>query len=242
MERIKEWLWFIKNIILTIIYAIVSLPLYHIIAELSIELSTPHTLFTPIDWMIPFIGYFSIFYVFLFYPFILFTFGYFAFVKPEKFNKYYVALMLIYAISYIIYLIFPVMMIRPKPEELPKDFFSQVMAKYYESDPPYNCFPSLHAATSTLTAYWLSKEEKTKKYKWLWWFIAIMVMISTLFVRQHVIADEIAGFLVAYFCSCFADRKIKEGKPFEKYFIPRVIFTIILASLVTIFIISGYIP
>lgn len=195
-SMVKRWYWFIKSTIYIIIYAVLALPLYHIVSE--IHITEPHTLFSPIDYYIPFISAFAIFYVFIFYPFILFTIGYFVYIRPEKADRFFSALFLIYAVSFITYIVFPVMMIRPNPNSLPKDFLSQVMKKYYESDPPLNCFPSLHAALSTIAAYYLSKEKP--KYRIIFWFIATCIILSTLFVRQHVIVDEIAGFALSLFC------------------------------------------
>jgi len=233
-----EWAWFIKNSILIVIYAIVALHLYDVIAEISVQLHEPTTLFTPIDHLVPFISAFAIIYVFIFYPFVIYTLGYFMYIKPEKANRFFIAIMIIYAISYMTYLIFPVMMIRPK--ELPDDFLSRVMAKYYESDPPYNCFPSLHAANATITAYYLGREKP--EYKYVFWLIAFLVMLSTLFVRQHVIADEIAGFLVAYFAGWISEKKIPLSAEVKKRVKERIIFTVILGAIVVMFVIMGYLP
>jgi len=120
------------------------------------------------------------------------------------------------------------------------DFLSRVMNKYYEDDLPVNCFPSLHAANSTLSAYFLSREKP--KYAFLFWLIAVLVMVSTLFVRQHVIADEIAGFLVAFFASYISEKLISVGPEVKEYFKARVIFTVVLASLITVVMLLAYIP
>ncbi len=236
-ESLKSNIWLFKGFLFSIIYYVVAVMLYHVVAEIHIQ--EPKTLFSPIDYLIPFIPFFVIFYVFIFYPFVIFTLGYFLFYRTGRTNQFFTALMIVYAISYITYIIFPVMMIRPSPEELPNDFLSKVMAKYYELDPPLNCFPSLHAANSTLAAYFLSKEKKD--YSILWWFIAFMVILSTLFVRQHVIADEIAGFLVAYFAGYLAERKIPTSKDVGNKKIRMIIF-VVLATLISLFEVLSYIP
>ena len=235
-DGIKNWFWLIKNSIGVVLYGIITVVLYVIIADIHIQ--PPITLFTAVDYMIPFVSIFVIPYVFIFYYFVILTFGYFAYVNPQKFNKYFVAFLLIYAISFVTYIIFPVMMIRPTPAEMPTDYLSQIMIRYYEHDPPVNCFPSLHAANSTLAAYFLSREKP--KYKWLFWGIAFTVILSTLFVRQHVIADELAGFLVAYYASWFADKKIHEEQITDKYKKIRIIFTLVFATFVYLFMISSY--
>lgn len=112
-RRISFVLWFLKSTVFVIVYAFVAIFLYDIVAD--IHLTEPHTLFTPIDKAIPFISLFAIPYVFITYPFVLYTFGYFAYIKPQRMNRYFVSILIIYIISYITYIIFPVMMIRPDP-------------------------------------------------------------------------------------------------------------------------------
>ena len=238
MEKLREFSWLFKSSLFVVAYAVIALVVYDIVAEIHIQ--PPRTLFTSIDHAIPFISAFVVSYVFIFYPFIIFTLGYFAFVEPQKINQYFTAILIVYATSYLTYIVFPVMMIRPSPEELPTDFLSKVMAKYYSLDPPLNCFPSLHAANSTLAAYFLSREKP--KHKWAFWGIAFLIILSTLFVRQHVIADEISGFVVAYFASWISEKKIKEEKIPDAFLKGRKIFTAILASLLSIYIISLYTP
>ena len=235
---LEKWGWFIKNSLFIVIYAIVATTLYDLVAEITLNRASP-VFYTPLDYMIPFEPLFVIIYVFIFYPFVLFTIGYFAYVRPEKFDRVFVALMIVYAISYLTYLIYPVRMDRPDLSGR-TDFLSRVMNKYYEDDLPVNCFPSLHAANSTLSAYFLSREKP--KYAFLFWLIAVLVMVSTLFVRQHVIADEIAGFLVAFFASYISEKLISVGPEVKEYFKARVIFTVVLASLITVVMLLAYIP
>ncbi len=74
------------------------------------------------------------------------------------------------------------------------DFFSLQIQMLYTHDTQVNCFPSLHGSTSLLSAYALWRAKK--KYGYLSLPIAIAVIISTLFVRQHWIADQIAAMIV----------------------------------------------
>jgi membrane-associated phospholipid phosphatase len=65
----------------------------------------------------------------------------------------------------------------------------------YDADPPYNCFPSLHVAHSFVSALAAYRVHHTLG------FVAVscawLVAISTLFTRQHYVADLIAGILLA---------------------------------------------
>lgn len=236
-EKIKGYWWFIRNSIFVIIYALLAIPGYEIVAK--IHLNEPVHLFTPIDYMIPPIMGWALIYVFIFYPFVLYTIAYFTYIKPERSLRFFSSLFLIYAISFITYIIFPVEMIRPNLNPNAPDFFTRVMAKYYASDPPVNCFPSLHAANSSIAAYHLSNEEPKGKY--VFWSIAFLVMVSTLFVRQHVIVDEIAGFAVAIFAGVLSDKFIKLEEIGSKYMVFRVALAVTLATLVALFMLISYV-
>ncbi len=236
--KIMSKYWYVRNTLYIVIYAFIALFLYDFVAHHPIR--NPTTLFSPLDYHIPFVSLFALFYVFVFYPFFIFTFGYFMYVKPERSNQFFISLLIIYAVSYAIYVVFPVMMIRPDPSELPKDFLGQVMARYYEVDPPLNCFPSLHAALSTITAYYLSKEKP--RFEPAFWGIAFMVMLSTLFVRQHVIVDEIAGFLLAIGAGIVSQKYVPPEQIPPHNMNLRIWFTVILATIITILSISKFLP
>lgn len=237
-KYLREYFWLLKAFGYIVVYAIIAIVLYSYVAAHSIR--PPTTLFTPIDHSIPFISAFAIFYVFIFYPFLIYSLAYFWMIRTEKSDQLFVALLIMYLICYVIYIVFPVMMIRPSPQELPNDFLSRVMAKYYEKDPPLNCFPSLHAALSSIIAYFWSKERP--QYKCAFWAIAVLVMISTLFVRQHVIVDEIAGFMVAILSGYIAEKKIRPAEPIQKHYTLRMILGVGIATLIVIISIAVYIP
>jgi membrane-associated phospholipid phosphatase len=65
----------------------------------------------------------------------------------------------------------------------------------YSSDPPYNCFPSIHVAhsfVSALTCYRVHRGLGVVAT-----VCATLVALSTLFTKQHYIVDAIAGVLLA---------------------------------------------
>ena len=73
----------------------------------------------------------------------------------------------------------------------------------FANDTSFNCFPSLHAAVSTICVYTWFRYAKIKSGKTIKtaaiaaFVIAEGVILSTLFIKQHYIADEIAGILLA---------------------------------------------
>jgi membrane-associated phospholipid phosphatase len=65
----------------------------------------------------------------------------------------------------------------------------------YASDPPYNCFPSLHVAHSFVSA--LSSLRVHRGLGIVATICASLVAVSTLFTKQHYILDVVAGVLLA---------------------------------------------
>lgn len=69
----------------------------------------------------------------------------------------------------------------------------------YSSDPPYNCFPSLHVAHSFVSA--LACYRVNRGLAAVATMCAMLVALSTLFTRQHYILDVVAGVLLALLAS-----------------------------------------
>lgn len=211
--------WIIKNALLILLFFLVSL-IYSYVSE--IHITEPHILFTSIDWAIPLNPPSVVVYLFLFYGFLFFAILYYATLQRAYFNQLILSLIAIQLVAYVVYFLYPVMMIRPywAPTSIfdwifwyyvyppyiycwalfnsiqsNSGLFNSILWNIYSHDTPLNCFPSLHAAASTLVAYGFWQEKR--KYGWISWPIAIAIMVSTLLVRQHVIVDEIAGALLA---------------------------------------------
>lgn len=187
----KQYAWVLYGIVSIIIIFGVSM-IYDVVATISVSLHTPVTLATPLDLAIPLVPPVIIIYWYVFYSFIFFSYFYFAFVHREYRNAMVLAYVLVNLVAYLIYLVFPV--IGPERVVTGTDFFSIQIQSLYTHDVQVNCFPSLHGSTSLLTAYalWRAKKE----YGYISWPIAIAVMVSTLFVRQHWIADQIAATII----------------------------------------------
>jgi len=190
-SKIRQYSWIIYGIVSILIIFGVSM-LYDLVAAISIQLHTPVTLATPVDLAIPLVPEAIIIYWYVFYSFLFFSYFYFAFVHREYRNALVLAYVLVNVVAYVIYLIFPVL----GPERLVSgtDFFSLQIQSLYSVDVQVNCFPSLHGSTALLTAFalWRAKKE----YGYIAWPTAIAVMVSTLFVRQHWIADQIAATII----------------------------------------------
>lgn len=107
------------------------------------------------------------------------------------------------AICFLCFVFFPTSMVRPEIEGT--TIFDWLMRLTYSCDTADNLFPSIHCFVSWLC--WIGvrgKKEIPKWYRIVSLLMAVSVCISTLTVKQHVIADVPAGILLAelsYFLS-----------------------------------------
>lgn len=100
------------------------------------------------------------------------------------------------AICFIFFVFFPTIMVRP---EITGNSISDWIIKLtYQQDEANNLFPSIHCFASWLC--WIGVRRNSfipKWYQMVSLVIAVLVCVSTLTVKQHVIADVPAGILLA---------------------------------------------
>jgi len=159
------------------------------------------------DNYIPFVPEMAIFYVYLFFSMVIVSMLFFGLVTPEKGYALGWSLVIINLIAVIIYIFFPVSTFWWRQELLADpqvgNFWADTMYEYFETDVSFNCLPSLHAAVSFIVFYaWyryykVKPDIKTKIITITTFIIAFGVVLSTLFVKQHYIVDEIAGVALA---------------------------------------------
>lgn len=92
----------------------------------------------------------------------------------------------------VIFIAFPSCITRP--ELAVSDFFTWALSVVYSFDTPTNCFPSMHC----LFAYLVFRQSLRTPDAKTWFKVfcgvcAALICLSTLFVKQHVIADVIGG-------------------------------------------------
>jgi membrane-associated phospholipid phosphatase len=156
----------------------------------------------------PFVPQMVIFYVYLFYPMVVLTMLYFAFIEYKKGYALGWSLVIINAIAVVFYVIFPVSVYWWHQEFLAHpivgDFWATETYNVWAGDTTFNCFPSLHAAVSVICFYTWNQYSKLKALAAIK-IVAIVsfvitagVILSTLFLKQHYVADEIAGIVLAW--------------------------------------------
>lgn len=129
--------------------------------------------------------------------FLIFIIPYYYYKKDkELISKYIVSYVLITIIANIIFIVCPTTVNRPTVSG--NDIFS-IMAKivFFVDNEPLNCFPSLHCAISFLwIIYTLSMKNSNRYFKLFITIISILIIISTLFIKQHVFIDMIGGICI----------------------------------------------
>jgi membrane-associated phospholipid phosphatase len=163
---------------------------------------------TALDNLIPFAPAWAIFYLYLFYPLSTLTMAYFVFVDYRRGYALAFSLVLINFVADVVYAVFPVTTDIYRQELLAHPMvgnpFASAMYAHYASDPSFNCFPSLHAAVAVICFYaWyryalVRPTGVTRVIAIVMFVVAAGVILSTLFVKQHYIADEIAGIILAW--------------------------------------------
>jgi membrane-associated phospholipid phosphatase len=174
-----------------------------------------------LDNAIPFIPEWVIFYVYLFYPLAISTMLYFAFIKYKEGYTLGWSLVIINAIAIVVYIIFPVSTYGWRQDLLAHpivgNFWANQAYAVWGKDTSFNCFPSLHAAVSTICTYAWYRQSKmrpstiTRSVTIAALIIASGVILSTLFIKQHYIADEIAGIALALGVGKFVFRRFAES-------------------------------
>ena len=108
-------------------------------------------------------------------------------------------------ICMIIFILFPTTNIRPVI--VGGDFWNDAMLNLYSMDAADNLFPSIHCLTSWFCYIAVRKNDDIpKSYKAISFILAVMVFISTLTTKQHVIVDVIGGVALAEFSYWFVQK------------------------------------
>lgn len=115
-------------------------------------------------------------------------------MDARLYRAFVIALSSVMVVSYAIYLLYPTYIVRPSLEG--NGFAISLLRFVYGNDRVYNAFPSGHTYTSVLIAlFWC---RWYPRYRWLWGGAAAVVLLSTLFTRQHNLPDLVGGALLAW--------------------------------------------
>jgi membrane-associated phospholipid phosphatase len=154
----------------------------------------PYSLLTAVDQAIPFIKLFALPYsIWIIYIYVCLVY----FFKKDI-NVYYRSLVTYTVCALVCYLIYSVFQTTvPRPLIFGDDPLSQLMRYIYNRDEPFNCFPSIHCFSSymVMRMVWTSSV-RNKLNVTVITGMSSLIILSTLFVKQHVIMDALAGFFL----------------------------------------------
>jgi membrane-associated phospholipid phosphatase len=146
-----------------------------------------------LDKHVPFIPEFAVIYL-LYIPMIIFVFAFY-WNDYKTYRSMSLMLIAVISIAIMIYSVFQTEVLRPIIAST--DFFSRLTNAIYKYDRPNNTFPSLHVAlTSTISAF---VYEKDTKVGMVLIPLTFLIILSTLFIKQHVFLDIIGGLILAFF-------------------------------------------
>lgn len=183
--RVPDWLikfiWLLALLLLFSGYFLLNKPR-----------GSAHILETTVDDWIPLIPAFVFPYISL-YALLAVSLWRFGKADMRVFKLAALAVFVDLALSFLIYLFFQTKIERPVITG--SDISSDVLRWVYSIDEPFNAFPSLHTSLSVLCALLWRKAGSS-----IWPIIsvwAVLIVASTVLVKQHYIVDVFGGMAVA---------------------------------------------
>ena len=165
---------------------------YFILYFLTENLIPPekcHVIHGYLDDVIPFNEYFLIFYC-SWYILLVGTLLYFLLYDVDSFKKLSTFIIITQVVAMFVYIVYPSRQdLRPLYFEH-DNILTHLMAFIYAFDTSTGVCPSLHVAYSIgIASAWVKKKDASSAWKIFVVFLAIMISISTAFVKQHSVVD-----------------------------------------------------
>lgn len=162
-----------------------------------------------LDYQIPLITYFAPFYSIVY--FIPITAFFLCWDNYEMIKAAAKAFIGAGVICFACFLFYPVKNIIRVELLPPYDFFSNMLRFFYWIDDPYNCFPSLHVAFAVISAVIVSRVRP--RLAPLFYFLALVVSASILFMKQHYLLDLVGGLGVSWLITAMFVPKALGSEP-----------------------------
>ena len=162
--------------------------------QLLMRHAAPLCMETPLDRLFPFMPVWVWVYIF-FVPFWLYGYIRVSRLRHADLDRLVAAHLLCEVACAFFFILLPTTNARP---ELPQGFSAVALGLIYQLDPPRNLFPSIHCMVSWLCWAGVRGNPRVSRAEhWLLFAGAVCICFSTLFVRQHVLADVFAGIALA---------------------------------------------
>lgn len=168
-------------------------PVFGILFAL-VEKDVFHPTYTPIwcplDDVIPFCEWFMIPYMFWF-VFLVGMHLYLLLFDIPAFRRFQYFVYVTYGVTMLVYILYPTSQELRPPEFARDNFLTRFIESFYAFDTNTNVCPSLHVAGSMAVGFaaWDTKRFQTPLWRTLFMGMALLISISTVFVKQHSILD-----------------------------------------------------
>ena len=197
------------------VYGILYLMAFQYVERRSVR---PHIIHLKLDDYIPFCEYFVIPY-FLWFAFIATTVFYFAFINTNR--KEYWQLVSSLGIGMTLFIL--VSLLFPNGQELRPSltghgFFIDMVRYLYKIDTPTNIFPSIHVFNTVACCIAIFRHKAFHRHKLVLAGAGIpgtLIILSTVFLKQHTLLDVGAAILLNIFCWQFLykPKAVREKQP-----------------------------
>ena len=190
-----------KHGLIILAYAIVYMIFFNYLEHRPIR--GFHVIDTVFDDHIPFCEYFIVPYL-LWFPYQIITVLYFIFRNKNK-KEYYQLIsnmMMGMTILLIVSYVYP-NVLHLRPAEFPREnVFTDMVKWLYRTDTPTNVLPSIHVFNSLAVHMSLTNCESlrgNKKVKYSSLILTLLIIMSTMFLKQHSVIDVCCGATLALF-------------------------------------------
>ncbi|MBU3190082.1 phosphatase PAP2 family protein [Clostridium bowmanii] len=153
-----------------------------------------NSLVTNVDKAIPFLKIFILPYI-TWYGYVAIGLIYLCMKNRRNYYTSLISLNLGILICYVIYVIFQTTV--PRPIVTGADMLSKLVNMIYKNDNPFNCFPSMHVTTTYIIIKGINHTENNTVTGVVFNIIGVLIIISTQFVKQHVVLDLVFAVLLS---------------------------------------------
>lgn len=197
-KKVNEFIAKYKHGLL-LLYFLIYLPWFGYLEE---NVTTHfHVIHVALDDKIPFCEYFIIPYM-LWFAYVAWGVAYFFFKNKNEYYKLCAFLFTGMTIFLVISTVYPNgHYLRPTTFER-DNIFVQAVQWLYSTDTPTNLFPSIHVYNSLgiNMAVWHSENfKKNKPVRYGSSILCIIIILSTMFLKQHSVFDVVTGVVLAAF-------------------------------------------
>jgi membrane-associated phospholipid phosphatase len=159
---------------------------------------------TPLDAALPVVPVFVIPYVSL-NPYVYASLVLFLIFRTRIYQSAAISFLVAWAVCYSFYFFLQTEVLRPVLAG--SDLFTRMIRAVYAGDNYYNDFPSLHTTMSTILAiHWYRADRRLGILAGIW---TALIVLSTVLIKQHYVADLAAGLVLAFGVSWLSWRVLR---------------------------------